>query len=737
MRRFAPIALLVVGLLVLVGPALAHGYIVRAIPDDRAVLERSPLRVQVWFSEPLESEFSQITVSNSAGEVIASAPADPEDPSLLAVRLPPDLPDGAYPVDLRIAFASDGHVIHERRIFFVGEAGGAQAEAAASAGVEPLEVVWRALSIGGALLLFGASALYALALVPAWGRLAYPAGLLPPRVMRALNGILLASLLAVLVGGLLALVQQTMVFFGADAGRVLGEGLWQVVRTETRFGDTWNIRMIVLAGVAALWIAAIWSLRQRPGWVRGFLTGMAWASALLLGTYSLSSHAAGSPVLPWVALANDWLHLCAVGMWAGGLAALALILPVALRPYRGDARRLALVAVLNRFSPLAFASALLVVASGIFASLVWVNDPQQVTTRYGLTLLAKVVMVFGLLALGALHRASLRPERYARLAAWGERIGGPNRTLAVEAALGVAVLVAAALLSATPVPTPELVSVPAPTETAVVNDLTVTMTLSPGGPGVNSADVLVQRGDQPASDSQVFVRLTDPARDLRGAWQPADPAGEGLFVAATADADRAGAWQALVDIREGETVSRVAFPVVISDEAAVQLTRPPTLGNLLALLAVVAVVITVLRPLLLRGWNALDRSPAALALLAGGVVLVIVIIVGGVWLSAQSDQLFEAYNVPLPAVVNPVPADQASLDRGRAALAASCPGWEGSREFGELVERLVRLRDEDLWQAVGEGWRTLPACDPGLTETERWDMVNALRALEPRDEEEV
>jgi hypothetical protein len=99
--------------------------------------------------------------------------------------------------------------------------------------------------------------------------------------------------------------------------------------------------------------------------------------------------------------------------------------------------------------------------------------------------------------------------------------------------------------------------------------------------------------------------------------------------------------------------------------------------------------------------------------------------------------LFQAYSAPEPEIVNPSLPDQASLERGRAALVAACPEWQDSREFGELVERRVRLRDEELWQAVEEGWRSLPACDTGLPESERWDIVNALRALEPRDEEEV
>lgn len=734
LRHALRAAALAVALLLLAAPAAAHGYIVRAIPEDRAALERAPLRVQVWFSESLEPEFSLITVANAAGEVIASAPANPETPALLAVRLPPGLPDGAYSVDMRIAFASDGHVINERRVFFVGETAGDLAGAAASDAAIPLEVVWRALSLGGGLLLLGAGALYVLVLVPAWGSAHYPAGLLPPRVMKALNGVLLAALLAALAGNFVALLQQSMAFFDAGPGRVLSEGLWEIVRVGTRFGDTWNMRMLLLAVVGGLWGASLWARREQPALVRAFWAAGAWASALLLGTYSLAGHAAGSPVLPWFALANDWLHLAAVALWAGGLAALVLVLPFALRPYAGEERRQALIAALNRFSPLAFVSALVVVATGVFASLIWVTAPDQVTTRYGWTLLGKLVLVAALLGLGALHRAALNPARYARLAALGATLGGPKRTLVAEALLALAVLGAAALLSATPVPRPEIASAPAPTATIAVDDLQVTLTLAPGGPGVNSYDVYVGRDGAPADGLTVAVRLVDPARDLRSAWQIADAGGDGLYVAAGADLDRSGPWLALVDVRDGETVSRAAFPFDISADAAVQTVRPPTFANLLALAGVAAAGAYALLPLLRRGWNKLDRSPLALALLAGSLLLAAGVVVGGVLLSLQSDAVLQSTTQPLPTVVNPALPDQASLERGREALGAVCPGWPASGEFRELVERLPRLRDEDLSAALNDGWRTLPACDPASLEAVRWDVVNALRAMEPYGE---
>lgn len=118
-------ALLIGGLLFFgVRIATAHGYIVRSIPQDRASVERSPSRVQIWFSEPLEPRFSNLTVSNQSGQRVDLADQGggvvPGNADQLAVRLPPKLPDGAYIATMRVAFTSDGHVTTDTLVFWVG-----------------------------------------------------------------------------------------------------------------------------------------------------------------------------------------------------------------------------------------------------------------------------------------------------------------------------------------------------------------------------------------------------------------------------------------------------------------------------------------------------------------------------------------------------------------------------------------------------------------------------------------
>jgi copper transport protein len=721
--------ILLVCLLLSASPVFAHGYLMRSIPDNRAVLERAPTRLHYWFSEALEPEFSDLTVRNQAGHVIASGAVSEDDDSLLTARLPADLPDGAYVAELRIAFASDGHVVVESRVFFVGdEVAGVEGQAASSQ-ANTLEVIWRALAYASTLLLFGALTLYSGVLTPAWGSHIHSAGLLPPRVMQRLSWLVIAALVVAFVSNGIALIQQAMMFFNTDAAQVLSEGYWQIVRIGSRFGDVWNVRMLLLTLVALLHGISLFYRDVYPETVRPFWMANTWAAALVLGTWSAASHAAGSTLWPWLAIAADWLHLLAVGFWMGGLAALVVVLPAALRPYTDEERRLALLAALSRFSRVAVFSVAVVVATGIFSAANWLNTPADVVqTSYGTALVAKVILVGALLLAGLTHYIALRPERFRRWSALIAQAQTFSRTLRIEAVLVMPVLLAAALLSATPVPIPVSSTQPAeaPVETQTVGDWTVTMTLTPGGPGVNTYDILVESDDARLAAPEVGLQIVNPVLDRRNAWQEAEPVDGGLYVSAGDEIDQTGTWWALVDVTAADgTVTRAAFDWNISDEAVVNPTRTPGVVNLLALAGLIGAVSWVVYPFAYRFFRRLDLSPASVTIAAGFSIATILFVVVGVFMIQNAQAQYDATLNPPPQVVNTVLPDEASLGRGQALYETRCVGWD---DVTALVDR--RTRDEAIFAAVADGWRTLPACDGVLSDEQRWDVVNFLRTLE-------
>jgi copper transport protein len=714
-------------------PALAHGYIVRAIPEDRAVLEHAPAHVQYWFSEPLEPDFSSLNVRDQTGKVLVTGGVSPDNPSLMTVHLPRDLPDGAYIVEMRLAFASDGHVVAESRVFFVGQAVSGVNGSSATTQANLLEVVWRTILLSSTLLAFGAFALYSIILVPAWGNSDYPAGLLPPRVMKTLNWTVSLSLAFIGVGSLLALLQQTTAFFNVDAGTVISQNLWQVVRIGTRFGDVWNVRVLLVLLVAMLHGISLYLRDAQPEVVRPFWVANTWAMALVVAGFSVTSHAAGSLLWPWIGIAVDWLHTLAVGFWIGGLGTLVLVLPSAIAPYQGEARRTALLAVLRRFSRLAAACVALVVSTGIYSALNWVNSPADVTaTSFGSALIVKGLLVAGLLLIGLAHHITLQPQRYQR---WGtviERVRGFLPTLRLEVVVALMVIVAASLLSATPVPVPDFAkkSVPAPSAHLDVGDLGITLTLSPGGPGVNTYDTVITQGGKPLTGATVRLQMMNPARGLPGEWKAAEEAEDGVYVAAGDDISQTGNWWGLVDVadRDGTTV-RGAFNWEINQDAAVLQSRPPNVLNVLALGGVLLAVGWVLFPWWQQLYHRLDLRPTTVAVAGGGVAFTIFFVFLGVYMIQDTQARYEAAINPTPNILNPTLPNQASLERGQTAFATACSGWEGSAALNALRERLPRLRDDELYNLVQNGGSNLRACDKALTDSQRWDVVNYVRTL--------
>ena len=722
----------------------AHGYVLRAIPADRSTLERPPTRLQYWFSEALEPRFSAINLRDQTGKIIASGGVAQDSLSLLSLRVPSGLPDGAYIVELRPAFASDGHVIAESRVFFVGEEVGGVSGSAVDDRAIPLESLWRFLLSIANMTLFGASFAYAAVLLPAWGSPRLPRGGLPPRVMRRLrNGFALAVAIAISANAL-ALLQQSMVFFNTEASQVVQGGLWEVVRIGSRFGDIWTLRMVLLIFTAMLIFAAEYMRETVPQIAVGIWKSLPWLGAIFIGLSMITSHAAGALTLPWVAILVNWLHALAVAGWVGGLFALALVMPVALAPYAEDERRRARTAVLITFSRLAKFMVIIALVSGAYNALNYFASPAEIATSYGGALGRKLALVCMLLLAGAWQHLALRPVLLARirgkLERAGIRLGGfriesREGMLRLEVLLALATLLTAAWLSATPIPEPQSAApdVAVPQSTQNAGDFTITAAALPGGPGVNTYDLLLSRAGAPAADLKLYLQLVHPEQGRRSPWQRAEEAEAGLYVAAGDDINRSGDWQALVDIVEDDSMTRAAFAWEISAAAAVRQSRE---ANPLQVISLATVLIALGALAYPAGKRLLVKLKLGIAscLLAGGALVVALGAMGiGAELIAEQQREYERTLNPPPERVNLVLPDADSLARGAALYEEHCLLWQGqSADFRALRRQLSSVGDDFLFAAVREGWRNLPRCFGELDERQIWDVVNYFRTFEAR-----
>ncbi len=193
-----------------------------------------------------------------------------------------------------------------------------------------------------------------------------------------------------------------------------------IVAADTRFG------MLTLGRCAALIAAAgLWGLGARRAaslMALGAVVAESW-----LGHGGSMTGAVGDGLL-----ATSLVHLAAGAVWLGALPALYL----ALRRLPGaDAAALA-----RGFSPIGIACvSLILLTAGIqYVVLIW-RPASLFTTAYGLTALAKILGLAALIGIAACNRAITR-----RLPARETRLGA---NIAFEIALGLAVLIAAGLIT--------------------------------------------------------------------------------------------------------------------------------------------------------------------------------------------------------------------------------------------------------------------------------------------------
>ena len=218
------------------------------------------------------------------------------------------------------------------------------------------------------------------------------------------------------------------------AGRISGMGL-EGMMDPMMIGIVWDSPLgdsLLLRGVGlALALAVLVP--------RGWAVAVAILGAVLIAaSYTRVGHSLGEP--RWLLASLLTIHLLAAAYWVA-----------ALLPLRRGAKRVPGATVLHRFGRVAAGTVgALVLVGGTFAYLMVGDFAGLFGTAYGLTLLAKVALVTGLLGLAALNKLRLVPaiERGESGAAAALR-----RSIAWEAvAVAVILLLTATLTSITTPP---------------------------------------------------------------------------------------------------------------------------------------------------------------------------------------------------------------------------------------------------------------------------------------------
>jgi putative copper resistance protein D len=188
------------------------------------------------------------------------------------------------------------------------------------------------------------------------------------------------SLIAALLSALLWFCLEVASMSGLPVTRAFSTIAWQTVLFETQFGRVWQLRLGLIAAAFAFVALGLAQVKAR----RGLMPVLWLLSVILLVSLAWISHAAAARAHPF-GLLGDVLHLCAAGMWIGGLAPLALFLA---RIRASFSLGETVVPVLRRFSTFSLCCVSVLVVSGISNSWLLVGSIHALfTTPYGRLLL--------------------------------------------------------------------------------------------------------------------------------------------------------------------------------------------------------------------------------------------------------------------------------------------------------------------------------------------------------------
>jgi copper transport protein len=444
MRRRRTLVLAALAVLALAVPAaaLAHAYLISTFPSASGILSSPPPQVRLTFDEAVEPRFAHISVTDSSNppvqETTGPVQRSATDPDTLVVPLR-HLKEGWYLVYWR-AISVDGHPVRGAFTFAVGP----------NPGPAPQFVIPSITESAATTQLVGARWVVFLAVMIAIGLFTLRIAIARPVVRRVEGTRLRALSIAFFAAAAVALAALPIYLLLATAQFALSSvfhvgKLVPLVRTSA-FGrgyvDLWLcFALFVGAAAVALWVDRPERGRRSIAELLSITAAFGAAGAVLL-VPGLAGHAAETAPRG-LSLAFDWLHLVSGSIWLGGLIGLLVLwatLPSALRVR-------ALTVVVPRFSTVAFVSVVVLLGSGIGATVIHMPILAALwQTSYGKTILVKIGLLTSAVLLASVNLLRTRPQ----LVAARERpeLGPPAAGLLRRVVGSEAVLVAGAVLAA-------------------------------------------------------------------------------------------------------------------------------------------------------------------------------------------------------------------------------------------------------------------------------------------------
>ena len=490
---------------------LAHPFTDETIPNLSSNAPTGVSEVIVYFSEPVELNFSTLKVLDNNGNQIDNKDTDYyEDEKSLIVTTSP-LEDGVYTVTTKVLSKVDGHLVPGAFLFAVGDVVIDPKLLENQSSIDLIfypEAGARFPGIVGQTIVLGV----VIASLIIWGtqnKQSIKEELEQVQIKHhqkfmSITGI---GLMLIFISNILMIAVQTVRLETSPMEAI-----------QTYFGTIWLARMIITIVLLGIWF----TLDRKTNVTKKVQIPMLVAMLALISTSSLIGHGAASGETP--ALILDYIHNLVAAVWIGGIFYFVFTLLPALSKLKEENREKMSLALIPRFSIAFIISIGIVIITGPLLMWFLESDVGLITESvYGQLIILKIAIASVMVALGGFFQ--FRVQKTAEKNFQSGKIDVHRklrRSLKVDAALGVVLLGVVALLTNGTLPEGQFQDASA--QEIIYGFKTIEFTdnakfeiqITPFSSGVNT--ILVQVSDfnnNPIYDANAIkVKMANPSKNI-------------------------------------------------------------------------------------------------------------------------------------------------------------------------------------------------------------------------------
>jgi copper transport protein len=489
----------------------AHPFTDETIPNLSSNAPTGVSEVIVYFSEPVELNFSTLKVLDNNGNQIDNKDTDYyEDEKSLIVTTSP-LEDGVYTVTTKVLSKVDGHLVPGAFLFAVGDVVIDPKLLENQSSIDLIfypEAGARFPGIVGQTIVLGV----VIASLIIWGtqnKQSIKEELEQVQIKHhqkfmSITGI---GLMLIFISNILMIAVQTVRLETSPIEAI-----------QTYFGTIWLARMIITIVLLGIWF----TLDRKTNVTKKIQIPMLVAMLALISTSSLIGHGAASGETP--ALILDYIHNLVAAVWIGGIFYFVFTLLPALSKLKEENREKMSLALIPRFSIAFIISIGIVIITGPLLMWFLESDVGLITESvYGQLIILKIAIASVMVALGGFFQ--FRVQKTAEKNFQSGKIDVHRklrRSLKVDAALGVVLLGVVALITNGTLPEGQFQDASA--QEIIYGFKTIEFTdnakfeiqITPFSSGVNT--ILVQVSDfnnNPIYDANAIkVKMANPSKNI-------------------------------------------------------------------------------------------------------------------------------------------------------------------------------------------------------------------------------